>query len=160
MTPRERKADMIWALLAWYFFGGAPGAGANILTTTVLEELGSRVEIVVDETSRREDALTVLESLSGDIREFEKIFAESGRRLNSLYKNHSSGREEALVVLDALDADWEKRQTLALDKWFELRAILTADEWSTLFGKETALADDSFRLSEEAARSWDQGAED
>jgi hypothetical protein len=151
---------MIWALLAWYFFGGMPGVGANILTTTGLEELGSRIEIAVDETSRREDALTVLKSLSRDIREFEKVFAESGRRLNSLYKNHSSGREEALVVLDVLDADWERRQTLALDKWFELRAILTEDEWSTLFSKEAALTDDSFRLPEEAVSSSDQNTED
>jgi hypothetical protein len=151
---------MIWALLAWYFFGGMPGASANILTTTGLEEFGGRVEIAVDETNRREDALTVLKSLSREVREFEKVFAESGRKLNSLYKNHSSGREEALVILDALDADWEKRQSLALDKWFQLRAILTEDEWSTLFGKEAALADGSFRLPEQAAKSRDQGAED
>ena len=69
---------MIWALLAWYFFGGMPGANANILTTTGLEEFGGRVEIAVDETNRREDALTVLKSLSREVRAQRKLLFTQG----------------------------------------------------------------------------------
>ena len=125
---------MIWALLAWYFFGGASGIGANLLTLQVLSDLSDKVEVTVVDTDRRDHALETLGVLKKDVRRFKMKFVRSGRQLNKLYKDHSAHPDDALVILDSLNSDWEARQSQALDSWFELRRTLTEDEWNQLFG--------------------------
>ena len=127
---------MIWALLALYFFGGASATNANILTSSVLEDMAVRVEIAVNERSRLEETKTILDRLQKHLKSFEKVFAKSGRQLNKLYADHSANREEALEILGMLNGEFEERQMQALDAWLELRGTLTEEEWNILFAPE------------------------
>lgn len=124
---------MIWALLAWYFFGGGVGSGA-ILTSSDVDDLRERVAIVIEDETRRQAAAQKLKELKKDVRAFEKAFAKSGKKLNKLYKDHEGDREEALAILDDLNSDWAAGQERALDARFGLRNELTKEEWSALFG--------------------------
>lgn len=124
---------MIWALLAWYFFGGGVGSGA-ILTSSGVDDLSEQVAIVVEAETRRESATRTLKSLKKDVKAFEKTFARSGKKLNKLYKDHEGDREEALAILDDLNSEWATGQERALDARFALRDELSEEEWSELFG--------------------------
>ena len=55
------EADMIMALLAWYFLGGAVTGGA-ILTSADVAELQDRVAIVVEDDARSQRANSVCRS--------------------------------------------------------------------------------------------------
>jgi len=126
---------MIWALLAWYFFGsGGVGSGA-ILTSSGVDELGNKVAIVVEDDTRRQSATRTLRDLKKDAKAFEKSFRKSGRQLNKLYEEHADNRQEALVILNDLNSEWEAAQGRALDARFALREQMSEKEWSALFGE-------------------------
>jgi len=109
---------------------------ANLLSLEGLSDMTERVEIVVHQPDRREDAAHILGGLRKDVKAFEKTFTKSGRQLNKLYRNHSASRDESLAILSALNSDWAARQQHVLDGWFELRETLTEEEWNALFGEQ------------------------
>ena len=123
---------MIWALLAWYFFGGGAGSGA-ILTSADVDNLEERTAIVIEDDTRRQSAARELKALKKDVKAFEKAFSKSGKQLNKAYKTHEGGREDALAVLDDLNTVWAATQDRALDARFALRDELTKEEWMALF---------------------------
>ena len=125
---------MIWAFLAWYFFGGAGGVSGAILTSSGVDELRDQIPIVVEDESRRKSASRTLVDLKKEVEAFEKSFGRSGRKLNKLYVDHADNREEAYLILDNLNSQWEAAQGRALDLRFELRDEMTETEWSALFG--------------------------
>jgi hypothetical protein len=126
---------MILALLAWYFLSGAGAGGGAILTSSDVDDLGEQAAIVIEDEARVRSVARTLERLKEDVKEFEAVFAESGRELNGLYEDHVKNREEALAVLDGLNSAWEASQKRALDARFALREMMTEEEWSALFGK-------------------------
>jgi hypothetical protein len=125
---------MIWAILAWYFFGGVGGVSGAILTSSGVDELREQIPIVVEDESRRKSASRTLMDLKKEVEAFEKSFGRSGRELNKLYVDHSDNREDTFVILDNLNSQWEAAQGRSLDLRFELRDELTEAEWLALFG--------------------------
>jgi hypothetical protein len=122
---------MIWAFLAWYFFGGGV-AGGTMLSPAYVDELSERVAIVVVDPARSETAQQTLKILGKEVKAFDKAFAKSGKQLSKFYKDHAADRNEAVAIIDALNANWEAAQERALDLRFELRESLSEDEWTKL----------------------------
>lgn len=127
-------ADVFWAFLAWYLFGGATVGSGAILTSAGVADLQEQVTVVVTDRTRREDALSVLEGLEKDVRAFEKSFQKTGKQLNKLYIEHADNRATARSILAGLSSEWADGQDRALDARFALRDQLTEDEWEALFG--------------------------
>jgi hypothetical protein len=89
MALRRRVADVFWAFMYWYFFGGgagginagvltpaaveelfgggAGGINAGALTPATVEELSDRVAIVTEDPARAEAAQSILEDLRKDV---------------------------------------------------------------------------------------------
>jgi hypothetical protein len=68
MALRRRVADVFWAFMYWYFFGGgAGGINAGVLTPAAVEELSDRVAIVIEDPARAEAAQSILEDLRKDV---------------------------------------------------------------------------------------------
>ena len=126
---------MLLALLAVYFFGGG-GVGGSILTPAAVKQIGKQVEAVVTDAARAERASETLAELTTEIRGFEKSFAQSGKQLSGLYKDHGAEADQMLAVLDALNEGWEASQQRAIELRFELKASLTEEEWAAVFGGE------------------------
>ena len=130
---------MIWAILGWLLFGGSGGvygASALMLTEEGNEELIGAISAIVSQDDRRQSAIQPLTELQADIRNFEKLFKNSGEKLNKLYQSHDSMSHEASAILDELNKSWEEGQARALDARFKLRDSLTEQEWDSLFGAD------------------------
>jgi len=125
---------MLMALLAAYFLGGG-GVAGSILTSASVKNLSSQVEMVVDDPARADQAQELFAQLRKEVKAFEKGFAKSGKRLTKAYKDHAADVAEALLVLDELNSGWTQSQQSALDLRFELKELLTEDEWAALFPK-------------------------
>ena len=123
---------MIWAILIWYFMGGAAGLGGAALTSTQVADLEGRVVAVVAERDRQQRAGRLLKDLRKDLKRYEKAYSKSGKELAALYLRHTDNRDEALAVLEGVNTDWRAAQERALDAFFALRIDLTADEWPAL----------------------------
>lgn len=120
---------MIWALLAFYFFGGG-GAGASVLTQEAVKEMGERVESVVEDPLRAEAAQQSLDELRAEIKAFNKTFSRSGKDLEKIYKDHEASAEQMLTILNDLNVEWDAAQTRAIELRFALKETLTQEEWS------------------------------
>jgi hypothetical protein len=130
-------ADVFWAFMYWYFFGGGAGAiNAGALTPAAVEELSDRVAIVVEDPARAEAAQSILVDLRKDVVAFDKKFSASGKVVRRSYRDHAADRAEIEAVLDQLNRDWERGQERVLDLRFELRDELTREEWAALYSKE------------------------
>ena len=124
---------MFWAFMYWFFFGGGSGAvDAGALTPATVEQLGDRIEIVVQDPGRAEAAQLILDDLGQAVASFEKTFAASEKAVNRSYRDHAADRAEIEAVLDQLSRDWEQGQERVLDLRFELRDQLTPEEWAAL----------------------------
>ena len=125
---------MFWAFMYWYFFGGgAGGINAGVLTPAAVEEMSKRVEVVVEEPARADDAREVLKALKEEVLDFENTFAASGKAIERSYRDHAADRSEIEAELDELNRDWARAQERALDLGFELREHLTREEWAALY---------------------------
>ena len=125
---------MFWAFMYWYFFGGgAGGINAGVLTPAAVEEMSKRVEVVVEEPARADDAREVLKALKEEVLDFENTFAASGKAIERSYRDHAADRSEIEAELDELNRDWARTQERALDLRYELREHLTREEWAALY---------------------------
>ena len=132
-----RVADVFWAFMYWYFFGGGAGAiDAGALTPAAVEELSDRVAIVVADPARAEAAQSTLEELRKEVFAFDKKFTASGKAVTRSYRDHAADRADIEAVLDQLNRDWERGQERALDLRFEFRDKLTREEWASLYSTE------------------------
>lgn len=130
-------ADVFWAFMFWYFFGGgAGGINAGALTPATVEELSDRVAIVTEDPARAEAAQSILEDLRKDVVAFDKKFSASGKAVKRSYQDHAADRADIEAVLDQLNRDWERGQERALDLRFELREQLTREEWAALYSND------------------------
>ena len=130
-------ADVFWAFMFWYFFGGgAGGINAGALTPATVEELSDRVAIVTEDPARAEAAQSILEDLRKDVVAFDKKYAAAGKSVRRSYRDHAADRAEVEAALDQLNRDWERGQERVLDLRFELREQLTREEWVALYSEE------------------------
>ncbi len=128
---------MIWGLIIWYFLAGPGAVSGAMVTSADVADLETRVEAVVADPDRRENATRILKELRKLLKRYEKTYASSGRQLNKIYRDHSENRAAALAILDDVNALWIEGQQRALDARFALRAQLTKDEWETLYGADS-----------------------
>jgi hypothetical protein len=118
----------------WYFFGGGASAiDAGALTPATVEELGDRIEIIVEDPGRAEAAQSTLGELRQAVESFEKDFDATSKAVTRSYRDHEADRAEIEAVLDQLNRDWERGQERVLDLRFELRDQLTREEWAALY---------------------------
>jgi hypothetical protein len=97
MALRRRVADVFWAFMYWYFFGGgAGGINAGVLTPAAVEELSDRVAIVIEDPAR--------------------AGAEVEAALDQLNRDWERGQERVL------DLRFELREQLTREEWAALYA--------------------------------------
>ena len=124
---------MIWALLALFLLGGSNFHSALMLNASGAEELVASIENAVSDDLRRSKAVLAVEGLRAEIVEFEQLFSESRRQLDRLYADHDDTSDEIQNVLSGLNTTWEEGQAHALDARFEMREVITEEEWRSLF---------------------------
>jgi len=124
---------MFWALMAWYFFGGASAGGDALLTTSTVKQLRESVAIVVEDPARSAAAKATLDDMGRVSKRFEKAFSALGKKMYRAYRDYDARGDAVDAVLEELNREWAADQRQALDLRFELKAALTREEWAELF---------------------------
>jgi hypothetical protein len=121
---------MLAALLTLLLLGG----GSAGLASAIADTQKDIKQVVVDE-SRRDDALTVVKNLKARSKSYEKFLKSGSKQMRAALSG--AGVTEADV-----DATWEQlyqaRQDFErdlIDARFELRELVTRDEWQQLFAR-------------------------
>ncbi|WP_417514587.1 hypothetical protein [Marinobacter sp.] len=125
---------MLVALLVAFFLGG-PNASGAILTHDMLKSFESFAQQVITNPDRAEAVLHEVKALQSELKQFDKVFAKSGKVLSKLYEDHDSGAASMQAQLDLMNADWEAAQSLALDHRFAIRDQMTNEEWAAVVAK-------------------------
>lgn len=125
---------MLVALLVAFFLGGSNASGA-ILTHDMLKRFESFAQQEITDPDRAEAVLHEVKALQSELKQFDKVFAKSGKVLSKLYEDHDSGSVSMQAQLDLMNADWEAAQSLALDHRFAIRDQMTKEEWAAVFAK-------------------------
>lgn len=96
----------------------------------------SRVkEVVVDKDTRRE-AMGVFDRASENLAEYEKQLADMTIELRSLVLDQEAPTQTVRAYLDEIKAVRDSRRQKQLDLRFELRELLTPEQWAVVFPYE------------------------
>jgi len=121
-------------LLAIYLFGG--GVGASLLTPAAIDEIGERVEVIVTDSARSEAALQTLTELIDEVESFNELVSKADEELRDIYQDHGADANEMITIAEESVAVWQASQAHAIELRFHLKASLTAEEWTAVFGGE------------------------
>ena len=127
---------MIWAMLAWLLFGSSAGQSDLMLNAEGADQLITSIETAVPDETRQQSAVEHVKELKSEMTNFERLFSSTGKQLNSLVAKHEDTTDELNTVFSELNDAWEAGQARALDKRFEMRKSMTAEEWQMVFGTD------------------------
>ena len=120
---------MLWALLAYYFFGGFGGASA--LGHFYNDQAQSLIKAEVEDSRRRDNAQVFAGMVKKGINTFLKQTDQSGKKTKKLYQDCSSTPAFDALIQEGLD---EQRQTVSdiLQSRQALVRAVTPGEWSAI----------------------------
>ncbi len=128
---------MLWAMLfGFLFYSASAGVSPEAVSSADIDTLGARIMEIVDGSTREPTVSAVLTELSAGYKKFGKFYTKSGKELTKQYKNHAATTADAYIVMDKLNDDWQVAQARATDLHFELKTLLTEDEWNAVYGSE------------------------
>jgi len=126
---------MLIAMLTVFLLGGGM-LGGSMVTTHEVDLIGERVELVVDDPARAATAEQVLDELKIEVKDFNKIFIDSGDTLRDLYLDHKAGSRKTLRILETLNLEWYVSQQRSIKLREQLKQSIDAEEWAVIFGAE------------------------
>ena len=125
---------MLMAIVfAYMLYSASAEIGPAAASSDEVETLGERIMEVVADSGREPAVAEVLAELSAGYKQFGKHYATSGKALAKQYKDHSATAAEAFIIMDELNEDWMAGQARATELHFQLKGLLTEDEWNALY---------------------------
>ena len=126
---------MLIAMLAMFVLGSGL-TGGLLLNPAEVAAIGERIELAVEDPARSAQAGEIVDELEAEIEAFDRIFVESGRSLEDIYRDHGAGSRQMLQTLEMLNLEWYASQSRGIKLRSRLTEILTAVEWSEVFSAE------------------------
>ena len=130
---RQRGQVLIILFLGTLLFGGSAAGLGWLYGGNNYEQLRKQVKKHITEPERRKSLGRILEQLQSSAEGHSESHERQVRQLLAILERHDGSRAEVdgkLAEMDALNVF--ARQTL-LDLRFELRAGVSAEEWTALF---------------------------
>jgi hypothetical protein len=123
---------MLAALLVGFLvFSGGNGFAAKMFG----KDTRALVRQVVSDPVRADEAARTLELGQQDLEAIGKRFEKIVKEFSATDEDQAAGFEELLPYMQLASEQRRNVQRVSLDRMFDLRQILTADEWNTLFAK-------------------------
>ncbi|PWB78897.1 MAG: hypothetical protein C3F15_00640 [Holophagae bacterium] len=123
---------MLAALLVGFLvFSGGNGLAAKMFG----KDTRALVRQVVADPERAEAAVQELELGQQDLEAIGKRFEKIVKEFSATDEDQAAGFDDLLPYLQLASEQRRNVQRVSLDRMFDLRQILTEDEWSTLFAK-------------------------
>jgi hypothetical protein len=124
--------EMLWALLALYFFGYAGAAGV----ADGLEHAKTFIKTDIEDKARKTELLSIVEDAERTTKEYVKAGGKAVKELSDLSEKHDTRLEEFQPVLEKFRADATAFQDRMIRHRFDLKAKMSREEWSRVFPKE------------------------
>lgn len=105
---------MLVALLISYVLSGNGTAFSGVLTTATLKDLSARVAAAIEEPLRAEAASELLSGVKSDVKEFEKAYLASDKKLTKYYQDHTQNGNRMMTEINDLERRWEAGQNRML----------------------------------------------
>lgn len=115
---------------------GAGLLGGSIINPNVVDLIGDKVELVVEDPARVDGAEQVLDELRTEVEDFNEIFIDSGDSLIDLYRDHAAGSQQILQTLEALNLEWYASQNRSVKLRARFKEFISAEEWARIFDVE------------------------
>ena len=123
---------MLAALLVGFLvFSGGNGFAAKMFG----KDTRALVRQVVSDPERGDAAARTLEVGQQDLEAIGKQFEKIVKEFSATDEDQSAGLDELLPYMQLASEQRRNVQRVSLDRMFDLREILTEDEWNILFAK-------------------------
>ena len=133
-TRRENRRGQVLILLLAAGLGGSALIGAGIFATgKSIGEIEDRVDNAVGDKSRRKSAENVLDAWKKEAETFLEDNAKRRDKLVTTLERHDARPEELRALFDEMRTSNHKIQEQVLTRRFELKSILTREEWERVF---------------------------
>ncbi len=132
MAVQRGQANMLITMLAMYLFGGGL-LGGSMLTPADVDQIGERMELVLNDPAGLEASMLVLDELKTEVENFNEVFLNSGDTLRDLYLDHGADSKQIMGTLEALNLEWGATQNRSIELRYRLRESVTANEWVAVF---------------------------
>jgi hypothetical protein len=124
--------DMLDTMLSVFLLGGGLMGGMTLNPDDV-KAVKQRVEVSIDDNTRLAAAAKVLDQLETEVKDFNRVFTDSGERLGDIYRNHATASRQLLHTLEALNLEWYVSQFRSIKLRNQLKEAITAEEWPMVF---------------------------
>lgn len=132
-SAQADSSDMLDTMLTVFLLGGGLMGGLT-LNPDEVEAIMRRAEESIDDNKRVAAAGKVLDELETEVKDFNRIFRDSGERLGDIYRNHAAGSRQLLQTLEMLNLEWYAAQNRSIKLRDQLQEAVTAEEWAGVFG--------------------------
>ena len=123
---------MLAALLVGFLvFSGGNGFAAKMFG----KDTRALVRQVVSDPVRADEAAQTLELGQQDLEAIGKQFEKIVKGFSKTDEAQSAGLDELMPFMQQASEQRRNVQRVSLDRMFDLREILTVDEWNVLFAK-------------------------
>lgn len=123
---------MLAALLVGFLvFSGGDGFAAKMFGN----DTRAMVRQVVSDPLRADEAARTLELGQQDLESIGKQFEKIAKDFGATDEDQAAGFDELLPYMQLASEQRRNVQRVSLDRMFDLREILTEDEWNVLFAK-------------------------
>ncbi|HWX68573.1 MAG TPA: hypothetical protein VNY25_02615 [Steroidobacteraceae bacterium] len=121
---------MLWALLAYYFFGGFGGATA--LGHFYNDQAKSLIKAEVKDSRRRDNAQVFAEMVKKGVNTLLKETDQNGKKMKKLYQDYSSTPAQFdAVIQESLNEQRRTVSDIVQSRQALLRAV-TQEEWNAI----------------------------
>jgi len=123
---------MLAALLVGFLvFSGGNGFAAKMFG----KDTRALVRQVVSDPARADEAARTLDLGQQDLEAIGKRFEKIVKEFSATDEDQAAGFEELLPYMQLASEQRRNVQRVSLDRMYDLRRILTEDEWNALFAK-------------------------
>lgn len=123
---------MLAALVVGFLvFSGGDGFAAKMFG----KDTRALVRQVVADSERADAAVRELEQGQHDLEAIGKQFEKLVKEFSATDEDQAAGFDELLPIMQLASEQRRNVQQECLDRMFDLREILTQDEWNALFAK-------------------------
>jgi len=121
---------MLIALFTLLFLGGHPHTLIQYLNV-----YQDRVEMVITDEGRRDQAMNVLKAFEESTKNRNEEILETAEQLGKAMGDRNSMAADIDVIWNQYFEDVDAFHSLLVDSRFELRQYVNRDEWQAIFGQ-------------------------
>jgi hypothetical protein len=119
---------MLWAFLAYLLFAGGHGFAVDLFA----KDTQTTVRQVVVDPARTATAVETLKQGRKELKAAVKQLSKNAKAFNKADKDHAAGLDELTPLVQQSLELRRATQAASLDRIFELREILSEEEWNRL----------------------------